>query len=646
MPPFIKQKAIVLNPPQKYGHVVYPRARVMHKKGSLAIVFKENKEGKPLLSNFEVAFSQLARLCLDSNLTPPQRLVKNDNMQVVGVGCEHISYTIARREILPNNFYQLKKPEHYAVSLVDVKNTEDIPYYFLDGFKSDLFPHLIQEAREDRLALDMHSLVSILTSSYFLEEDDLHKGNFGFYIVQKDAKPHVVFFKIDHDLMLADSIMSHCSIRFNHWINDESAFKITARDLIDFPNLKDSGNYYWPTIKHFIPWSSKAYTSNEETKAFANLAASEEFQRLKWWSFYKHILISPQIIRQSLSQQLNENDPSDRAQIALIIQSVMVRQANLRAVLFSIPEFRSFICTLTADDRQQMIHNIVYRPDEETEEVRSLTECMRQHQSLCGPEGGFVEGDTPLHAAIRLKDYRYHETWKAYGTCFSNSENSAGKTPLDVALDMSCALQTIPQDIREDALNTAKHLLKEGAHETPTYNRLIAATGLDIKNYTFTSDYVSQVLHTENFKQLKQILRNLGEDYRYSLKMKKEISVLCVRQFIHVHHNNPLLASMLQQLKLDLNGSKNIPPAVELQFIRQWRSSLWIVRIIRGLFGGTSTQVELTDLIDKELKCLSSPPSSKPSSGTFFSEKYPSAPHSLELKTQGSMDEPETPALR
>ena len=96
--------------------------------------------------------------------------------------------------------------------------SEDIPYYFFDKLPQGFFGQLLKAEKNDVLVIDYASMASILASSYTLEEDDLHKGNFGFYLVQKDGKPQVVFFKIDHDLMFADSIMSFNSSRSAHWI--------------------------------------------------------------------------------------------------------------------------------------------------------------------------------------------------------------------------------------------------------------------------------------------------------------------------------------------------------------------------------------------------------------------------------------------
>lgn len=112
---------------------------------------------------------------------------------------------------------------------------------------------MVQAEQENKLTIDYASLATLFATSYTLEEDDLHKGNFGFYIVEKDNKPQVVFFKIDHDLMFAESIMSFHNSRPSHWLRGEDAFDIQIEDLLTFPKITHSANSYWPTKSSFIP---------------------------------------------------------------------------------------------------------------------------------------------------------------------------------------------------------------------------------------------------------------------------------------------------------------------------------------------------------------------------------------------------------
>lgn len=623
MPLFYKRTSIDLgNIPQQHGHVVYPDARYRSEHADpRPVVYKENKYSSSELSRFEVAFSELARLFLAPDLTPSQVLVKSEQQAVVGTACEHISYTIARCEILPALFYQIDKQESWQLYCQDVTEPKDVPFYFFDKFAPGFFNVLRCAEKKGEISFDMGSLARVLAGSYTLEEDDLHKGNFGFYIVQKDNKPHVVFFKIDHDLMLADSVMSHCHTRFFNWFHGAGAFEITARDLLNFPFLTDSQNYYWPTVKRTIfGIGNKAYSTDDEVDAFADLARSPEFCRSKWMEFYKHILVPPWLIEQALSKHFDNSDPHERAHIALITQSVVVRLAKLRAVLFSIPAFREVVSSLSFSEQYAMVHGIAGNAEPACVESleTDIAMSMLRYKELCQHDSFFVQGDTPLHAAIKLQDYRYDDTWQAFGH-YVEQKNAQGQTPLDVAMGMArLSAGELIEDIRCDSLCTMKHLLKEGARKTADYQPFEQSIPTKLNDYLFHSDYPKRAQEQDTMPQLIQLLHELGEDYRISLKMKKELAVICVRKFVAKHQHHQQLANMLSELKVALNGAGIEPPAPELQFIRQLRSQLWIVRIVRGLLGGTATQVQLNALIDKEIKNLTP---STPGRWLFFSRK-------------------------
>ena len=68
-------------------------------------------------------------------------------------------------------------------------------------------------------------------------------------------------------------------------------------------------------------------------------------------------------------------------------------------------------------------------------------------------------------------------------------------------------------------------------------------------------------------------------------KMKKELALQCLQENIIVAQQqaDDSLPERLKQLKLALNGNSQQAPEPALQFIRQLRSQLWIVRQFRGL---------------------------------------------------------------
>ncbi len=586
------------------GHVVYSDATYSSPSGDIyRIVYKENKQGNPDLSRFEAAFGELARVFMMPGLTPQQYLVKAADQRILGVASEYVGHTIATSEGLNRMYYSVRpKAKGIKCKLVQASEESDIPFYFLQQFPPGFFKKLCTAAHQGKISLDLHSLANVLGTSYSLEEDDLHKGNFGFYIIEKDGKPHVMFFKIDHDLMLADSVMSHCQSRFFNWLNSADAFAITQRDLLNFPKLLDSQNYYWPTIKRIFGLNKKIAYNQEECDAFAELAQSEEFCQYKWEVLYKHVLIPPEITQQALSKHLDESDPVERAKISLITQSVLARQAKLRAVLFSMPEFRQFMQQMAPEVKERLLESVTHTASTQSRDRISLEvlATIKHQQMLCQPGAGFEEGDTPLHAAIRLGDYRYHETWSAFGH-FARQENEKGQTALDVAaaLGQNQPFLAEESDGRINPFSIMKHLLNQGVIKTTFYQQTEVHEQVKRHDYRYNLEYVERVKSAGSYQQFKEIIRDLGEDHRFCLKMQKEISIACLCQFIAINRKDPNLKRILEKFKKDLNA-----PSPELQFVQQLRSQLWIVRIIRGLFGWTSTQAEMNKILDKTISQL------------------------------------------
>lgn len=624
---FYKSDDIILGEPSRAGHTFFKDAQYPDMDGNLRkIVYKKNKKGNPQLTRFEVAFTALARRFLRPDLTPKQALVKNEEEEIVGLASEYFSYTAQRREGLDvfasiakdnrpkpakdSEGNNLKKPsKQYCITSSTVREAEQIPIVFLDQYEPGFFNVLWQLKCSKQIEFDMDSLASVLTASYTLEEDDLHKGNLGFYIVKKlikdEEKFQVVFFKIDNDLMLVDSVMSRCNPRVTSWLHNEHAFEITMRDLIEFPNLSDSKNFYWPTYFRLLanPFGNKDYSDEDDALAFIELGKDPEFQRAKWREFYKHILIPQAIIEQDLEECFDKNDADDRAQIALITHAVLARQARLRAVLFAIPEFHDFLLNLNVEDSQAIQGEIVRDLDPSIQEhLRAdIDENMKRYNSFCTSE--YVEGDTPLHLAIRLGDYRYQETWQSFSE-FAEKENSRGEKPLDVAV---AAIENSNShslnEVRNNPFLIIQTLLKEGVEKTASYKELSKELRKEIKNYSLNSIHRIQAREASSAEELLELMQDLGEDHNFSLKMKKELSVICMKEYMRAHKNDSNYEKTLLDMKEALNGYQN-SPAPQLQFIRQLRSRLWIIRKIRGLFGGTSTQSELNGLINQELTRL------------------------------------------
>lgn len=199
MPRVYNLKDIYLGAPSFSGHEVYLDAVYYPSDPSekhFRVIYKKNKFGNANLSRMEVAFSQLARLFLDNGLTSFQKMVVNDANKVQGLIVEHLNYVIENKEGLKQPFYTLNAPRNgcdYTEKRVTSAN--EIPFYFLDKLPQGFFNQLLAAEKNNKLSIDYASLASILATSYTLEEDDLHKGNFGFYLVKKKENRELSFSK-------------------------------------------------------------------------------------------------------------------------------------------------------------------------------------------------------------------------------------------------------------------------------------------------------------------------------------------------------------------------------------------------------------------------------------------------------------------
>lgn len=591
-----------LGEPTQKGHEVYLDAVYVppdQKENPSNVIFKKNKYGKQKFSRMEVGFSHLAHLFLAKGTTAHQNLVINESQKVVGLVTEHINNVIGKNEGLNSTFYTFDNPnENCNVSACYVSRDQEIPYYFFDKLPQGFFAKLLDAEKSNRLTIDYVSLASILSSSYTLEEDDLHKGNFGFYLVEKKGKPQAVFFKIDHDLMYTASIMSFKAIRLSQWIHGNHAFDITAEDLLNFPILKNSTNFYWPTKFNYSSSSdNKKYNSFIEVEAFGQLSNVEAFKKSKWMAFYKHILIPQKFIELTLKKSFDEHNECERAEIALIAEATIARQARLKAVLFSLKEFREFIVALTTEEQSALIRET----SESFPQVDISTELKQMMSSLkkkCRLPQGFVEGDTPLHTAIKLGNYRYEESIETFGQ-FINCRNKAGKTPLDCAAELLPNHSVLVKDIRADSCFIMQHLLQNGAEHSKQSYQFSQKNRID--SYKFKIPYLNQVGEAKNYQQLKDILRDIGEDHSYCLKFKKNVAIKCITQFISLNQKNPELGDILIRLRKDMNGENSKSDCAGLKYIRQLRSRLWIIRLLRGLYGTTSSLMEINRILDNAL---------------------------------------------
>lgn len=612
MPHYLQLKNFNKGPVTKASHEQYRNAYLMHtesgqKSPLIRYILKRNRDGEVLPSQLEVACSKLMELFLAPHFTSDQQLVVDDKNQIWGLAVRHICYAINDREIKREKdrqkekgtdteieaplYYKLISPySDFTKSTPKTYLVDNLPVRFLDELPHGYFKHLL--AQQPKLTIDYASLANIFATSYFLEEDDLHKGNFGFYIVhdKETQKPTVRFFKIDHDLTFNDSIMSQVVNRFFHWTHDEQAFAITARDLKNFPVLKDAKTTYWPTNQNFLkyPFHNKHYGVLEEVEAFASLGQNKEFQDAKWLAFYKHVLMPKEVIHASLRECYDETDPYQRSQLHLILQACLERQARLRAVLFSVNDFRVFAEKFT--NKQVLINEIAG----ENNQYKTLVE--NSMQKYADVFKTIEDKDTPLHIAIKLGEYRYDETLKTFKR-YINESNGSGLTPLALAINIaSQQKQEPPADIGQDGYCIAKHLFDNGAKSAVGHG----SSTIDNQAYENNiTPYTDEAKNVKDYPALYKLLTKIGEDHRYCLKSKKNLALDCIKAFIAAPNKPDNWQKIVADLKTQINAHET--KACGLSYIRQLRSNLYIIRQIRGLYGYSSTLWDINTTLFKAL---------------------------------------------
>ncbi|KTD40917.1 Dot/Icm T4SS effector AnkK/LegA5 [Legionella parisiensis] len=618
MPEFFQLEDIELGPAshatghETYLHAIYTPPD--KKRPPYRVIGKKNKYGRAELSRLEVMFGQLARLLLLSNLTPLSNLVVDADNNVEGLAVEHLGYVIANNE-KPGTFFYAFKDEETGCDYDPPTQYDDptqIPIYFMDKVPQGFYASLVEAEIDGKLTIDYESLASILATSYTLEEDDLHKGNYGFYLVDRAGKPQVVFFKIDHDLMFVDSIMGFHTRRPFHLLHGPHAFDITKNDLKSLVCLANSSNSYWPTKFGYIsnPFDNKECHNYADINAFSRLLNNPQFIQAKWKSFFKHILTPNELIMQTLEECADMKKASDRAEVALMTQTAVARLARLRAALFSIKEFRNYVNELEEDQIRALFKEII--PPNLTETLeQQVQDTFNQYRNLCRNADGFEKGDTPLHIAIRLGEYRYEETISMFSE-FINVENAAGETPLDIALELIRSGNIDEKDVQKNAKLISKHLIENGADIARKYFDLMPM----IHAYAFNNPYLEGINTSMHYRSFKAILTQIGEDHRFCLKYKKNLARECIVQFIKVNEGRPDFEKRLERLRDDINGYSSEEESAGVKYIRQLRSRFWIIRQLRGLYGWTSTQWEIHTMINK---ALVGKKVKEPSSLSFFS---------------------------
>ena len=168
------------------------------------------------------------------------------------------------------SIYHINAPHHVPAKANAHFNREN-EYVGISTTEIPSFRSTMDEPLEEKDLLKrstVKALAVILTLSYILEEDDLHRGN-----MSKDG------FRIDFDMSLWPVLGNFKEGTMIDWMyrpRDQERFCITANDIDNFPDIKDAKPFYWPTIpqpiitegarnvlSNFIPISRNAFPTKK-----------------------------------------------------------------------------------------------------------------------------------------------------------------------------------------------------------------------------------------------------------------------------------------------------------------------------------------------------------------------------------------------
>jgi hypothetical protein len=192
-----------------------------------------------------------------------------------------------------------------------------------------------------------------LTLSYFFEEDDLHRGNMSKY-----------GFRIDFDMSVWPVLGQFKDGSALDWMYRpclEERFRITRKDIHNFPNITDAKPFYWPTkpqpiineetrkvLSRFVPISKNAFPT-VENGLFKKLKEDPVFKYYKYKTLLKCLLISNRnfevLTKQHIRADLRHSDPRlHHIKIAdMLVDHLDARKKQLRKVLVNMPGFQKFI---------------------------------------------------------------------------------------------------------------------------------------------------------------------------------------------------------------------------------------------------------------------------------------------------------------
>lgn len=481
-------------------------------------------------------------------------------------------------------------------------------FNFLDKLPQNFFARLLAEKNKGALDIDMDSLADVLVTAYGLEEDDLHKGNIGYYVTSENNRPCFHFFKIDHDLMFSDKVMSARSARIANLSYTGEQFRIQADDLLGFPDLRYSGNHYWPTKRAFLAYGDKAYQNNEDREAYKSLKDDLQFQHAKWQRFFKQAIIPQELVIKSLKNTLETVpvNPETASTLAIVQRATASRISELKIALVELAEFRAFMTSHHAQAQKlicdELRHHAIALGCSETEIAAYEYEMNFAVQSLL-IASMLSTSQTALHTAVLTQSYRCYETRTYFYSGF-NAKDAQGWTALDRAI---CCFELYTNSL--SAQFSLSDIQQAHCHKMITYyadvicdlQRLeVSCTVKDAINYRKILTQAQQ----HNSLALLPVVTSLAE-YKKELEIMRSYSLRTLKHdkvcALALLDKAVLSKEDLLQLKTELGPTE---PEAPLKFIKQLRSEIWIVKKIRGAYGSTTTSQDMLGCIDRKIAKL------------------------------------------
>lgn len=257
----------------------------------------------------------------------------------IEAGMAAIYFALSKPNTIPKVYAVYRAAGEIFASVSAVfSEFQDLKAYLSSGLDEEKLSFLIENGFPEICAL-----------SYFLEEDDLHKGNIGI------SDGNVV--RIDFD-MSAFSVVGRPELRGPRSSVDfrrlEETFTITAKDIEHFPELLDAKPCYFPGIFHMAS-SANGYTTDEVKKLKA-LQKDPRFVRRAYLLFLKIILMPDAIFSNLLSAHVG-----DAKRVLEFSEHFIRRKQDLRDLLLQkneLSKFKNFLETLSSEEIRSIFCDI------------------------------------------------------------------------------------------------------------------------------------------------------------------------------------------------------------------------------------------------------------------------------------------------